>query len=475
MSNDPILVLGPTEVAPGRRSRWLIGTVIVVVMAAIAGFTLRSGGGPWVEARRGDIVLSLAALGRVEAARVVEMVPRIAARIEAIHVEEGDEVEAGQVLVTLEGALLAAQLDEAERGRDAAKARLDLVERGARPEERERTEAQVEEAVQGVRAADARSAEAERGARPEDVDGAEARLRSARSEAEYAAAEWQRAKGLFEKGVISARERDQAKREADAAEQALRQTQAYRDRVVHGASQEERAELRATCDSAKARLRQAQATRDQLVHGATAEDRRAAEAELKRAEAVVARLRVEMEQTKIVAPFRGIVVRRYREPSELAHPQMVEPILVVADARERLVRLEVLENDIYKVRLGQAATITSEANPGRMWRGTVSRIAPVLGRKRLTAENPKERADVKVMEVWIKPSEPLELPLNVSAEARIEEVLKRNALVLPIEAVDGASCVRMADGSVRRVECGARDDSFVEVVDGVVLGERVRV
>jgi HlyD family secretion protein len=75
------------------------------------------------------------ATGTIEPEREVEVRPRIAGIVERIHVESGDEVEAGQPLVEIERELLAAQVREAEAalrearvGRRYAKIELDRIE-----------------------------------------------------------------------------------------------------------------------------------------------------------------------------------------------------------------------------------------------------------------------------------------------------------------------------------------------------------
>ncbi len=70
---------------------------------------------------RGPLERIVVATGTVEPAVEVEVRPRIAGIIEEIAVEAGDVVEAGQVLVEIEKALLAAQVREAEAAVQAAR------------------------------------------------------------------------------------------------------------------------------------------------------------------------------------------------------------------------------------------------------------------------------------------------------------------------------------------------------------------
>jgi len=462
MSPEPIIIVGARTLrritgAGRRRALGVAAALAVALLALVAILAYPTHGGPTVAAKRGDIVHSLVAIGRVEADRTFEIVPKIAARIREVHAQEGDRVEAGGLLVSLEDGSIRAQHDEASRARDAAKARFDEVARGARPEDVDRAKARVEEAEQALKAV-------ERGARPEEREEAEAALAMAQADGDHAAREHDRMRGLLEKGAVSQKECDDAKRRHDVALASLRKAKARRDLVAGGPTDEERAQ-------AKARVAQEKAALARLA--TTDEERRTAEAELARAEAVVARLAFELSQTKLASPAAGIVARRYKEPSELAFPEMPQPILVVAASDDRIVRVEVHESDVYKLRVGQAAAITSDAFPGRRWSGKVTRVAPVMGKKRLSSESPKEKADVKVLEARIELDEKPDLPLNLPCEARIAETVRQGVIVLPARAVAGDQ-VRMADGSTRRLRLGARDDAFVEVVSGLAEGERVR-
>jgi len=478
MSPEPIIILGPKTMrrvlapAPRRRVLAVVGALSLAAIAITAVIFHPANPGPTVVAKRGDIVHSLVGLGRVEADRTIEIAPRIAARIREIHVQEGDRVEAGQPLVTLEDDAIRAQHDEAARARDAAKARRDEVARGTRPEDLDRAKARVAEAEHAQAAADAKLAEVLRGPRTEEKEAAEAALVAAQSDADHAAKEYERMQSLAEKGAVALRDRDEAKRKHDVAQAALRQARARHEMCARGATDEEKAQARGTAEAAKSRVEQERAGLARLTKGATDEELRAAEAEFARAEAALSRIAFELAQTKIASPVAGTVARRYKEPSELASPAMEKPVLVIAADDLRVVRIEVIETDIYKLRLGQAAVITSEAAPGRRWTGKVTRIAPAMGRKALFSEHPKEWIDVKVLEVRVTPDERLDLPISAPAEARIAETAAQGVVMIPVRALAGDSA-KLPDGSVRKLTLGARDDGFVEVVSGLAEGERV--
>jgi RND family efflux transporter MFP subunit len=67
-----------------------------------------------IEARRQDLPLELSAQGHLVALKQVEVRPQLTAIITAIHFKEGDEVRAGQLLFTLDGADAGAALQRAQ-------------------------------------------------------------------------------------------------------------------------------------------------------------------------------------------------------------------------------------------------------------------------------------------------------------------------------------------------------------------------
>ena len=90
----------------------------------------------------------VAASGFIEAEEI-SVAPEVGGRIRVLHVEEGDEVEAGDVLVELDDELIRAQVDVAQAGLEIAEAMLAQVLAGARPEEITQAEAALAQAEAG--------------------------------------------------------------------------------------------------------------------------------------------------------------------------------------------------------------------------------------------------------------------------------------------------------------------------------------
>ena len=119
------------------------------------------------EAVRGDMPVTLAAVGAVEASETVEIKARINGLLRQVHFEEGSDVRQGDLLFSLDSRDLEAQLRSARAGRDRVEARLrkavedkrrndDLLSQGLISRDQQETSAVSLEALQ----AELREAEA---------------------------------------------------------------------------------------------------------------------------------------------------------------------------------------------------------------------------------------------------------------------------------------------------------------------------
>ena len=163
----------------------------------------------------------------------------------------------------------------------------------------------------------------------------------------------------------------------------------------------------------------------------------------------------------IVAPMDGVVLRRDGEIGEIAEAGQIlyrigvpKPLWVVA---------EVNEEDIPRVRIGQVVLFRTDAFPGERLEGKISEITPM--------------GDVTAKTFRIKAALPDDTPLKpgMSVEANIITREKANALLIPADAVQG-NVVFVISGSrvhKREVTIGLRGTRSVEVLSGLVDGERV--
>jgi HlyD family secretion protein len=259
------------------------------------------------------------ATGYVEATEV-RVSARVPGRVAEVLVTEGQRVNAGAPVATLSAAEIDLALRRAEADRAQADAQLRLLQRGARAEDVQQAEAQLAAAL-----SDQRAAEAELSAASAD-------------------------EGRFEQ-LLSRRAGSQKQRDDAAARRTLA------DARVKAA-----ADRAAAASAALARLRA----------GSRAEEVQAARARVAAADAQIAALQHDRDDTRVVAPSAGTVTSRLVEPGELVGAGA--PIAVIVDLDRAWVNAYVEEPRVPSLRIGGTAAVSTDA--GDRIEGTVAFVAP---------------------------------------------------------------------------------------------------
>jgi HlyD family secretion protein len=112
--------------------------------------------------------------------------------------------------------------------------------------------------------------------------------------------------------------------------------------------------------------------------------------------------RYALELTIIRAPADGRIVRRYANPGAGASTLNVSNMFDLEPRADRIVRAEIPESALPFVTIGQKVQISPEADPGKAFPGQVIRRAAVFGARKLTSDDPTERADDRVVEVVVR-------------------------------------------------------------------------
>lgn len=322
-------------------------------------------------------------------AQEIRIASEFGGRIESIAVQVGQQVTAGDVLVTLDATPWLLQLSPAEAAVAAAKADLTLLEAGAHP-------AEIAAARANVALAEAQRDGAYRAwqnalvvvENPQELN---AQIVEARTQVALAAqgAELGRAqlanqemlhgiapkegveKQVADLQLVAAREA-LARAEADeqTAQTLLNQLLRIRNNPLGYIAQANAAE--GQYNIAAAAVVVAQAKLDDLLTGPTPEELAVAKATVRQAEAEANVLRKKIERSTLNSPIAGVVVAQAANIGELVAPAAT--ILTLADLNEVTLYVYVPEGQIGHVYLGQAAKVTVDSYPGRVFDGEVARI-----------------------------------------------------------------------------------------------------
>ena len=114
----------------GRYGRWLTAALALVLLAGAAYFWLRSGGensAPQYgteEIRRGDLVVTVSATGKLQPTNQVDVGSELSGTIEQVFVDDNDRVSKGQVLARLDVSKLQDQVAKSRAALAATEAQL---------------------------------------------------------------------------------------------------------------------------------------------------------------------------------------------------------------------------------------------------------------------------------------------------------------------------------------------------------------
>lgn len=152
--------------------------------------------------------------------------------------------------------------------------------------------------------------------------------------------------------------------------------------------------------AARARVAEAKAELDRLSAGAWSADLSVARAAVDAARARQAAARVRLEKLTLRAPVDGSVLQLMARPGEYAAAgQEAFPPVVLGDRKVLRVRVDVDENDAWRVRPGARARASLRGNSGISTEIDFQHIEPfVIPKQSLTGEA-TERIDTRVLQV----------------------------------------------------------------------------
>ncbi len=263
--------------------------------------------------------------GTIRAQREADITPQITAQVLEVTVREGDAIRQGQPLIRLDPTQAESTVRQARAGKEAAAARLSAA----------RSRLQI----------------LEQGAREEEKAIARSRLEQAESALRTAEADLERLRGLFAQGAVS-------KQQLDAAQMGYDTARTNRDSARQALELTEKG----------ARPEEIDAARKEVQAGAAA---------LAQADAALVGAQEMLRYTVIRSPFNGVVYRRSVDPGEVVSTMGGLPLLRLADLSSVYYEATVPERAALKVKAGLRVDVTVQGNGDRAVDGKVERLVPV--------------------------------------------------------------------------------------------------
>ncbi len=322
----------------------------------------------------------------------VDVVSRLATRIVAIHVDEGDSVKKGDLLVELDCREPEAMLAQAEAGVAGT-----LVAKHA-------STVGVEVAEQGVAAAQRKT----RAARAQ-VSASEAHQRMLAVQLDAAKRSSERVEKVHARGAASEQVLDRINTEVAGLDQQIAALQASVDAADAQAAALATGVTAARKQVALARIKAEGAETEQIAASA-ARDRAA----------------VAVSECRLVAPRDGYVQTRNFEPGEVVMPG--SRILTLVDTREVDATFYLPNQELDAAKVGRPVSVHADPYPDQRFDGAISRVAVSA---EFTPRNVQTREDrdrlvyaveVKIpnQEGLLRPGMPVEISVDRGAGASVD-------------------------------------------------------
>ena len=308
---------------------------------------------------------AISALGRLEPQGEVVKVASPSAlgtsRIVKLMVKEGDMVKQGQVIAILDSydrsvaTLLQAQSQAQESDRNLAKVRA-----GAKSGDIVAQEGNVLSAAANIKSLEANAARI-------------------KSELEIAGRDYNRFLEVFKEGAISQTVLDTYRLKVETLQGQLMQAQQQ-------------------IQQAQFQLRQSQGLLSS-VREVRPTDIQFAEAQLQTAMVNVKKAEVDLDLAQVRAPIDGQVLKVNSKTGEFV--SQTNGVVDLGNTSQMYVVAEIYETDIGKIKVGQKASIQSEAFEGEIT-GKVDRIGLRIAKNDVLGTDPAAKTDVRIIEVKIK-------------------------------------------------------------------------
>lgn len=365
-----------------------------------------------VTPQRRDLEIKLTFTADVLPAKQAAIFSKVSGYIRRIHADRGDFVRTGQLLVEIDDQELQASLEQARATLLSGQAGLEMAK----------------SSLEGQRA---------------NLENQRANLAKARAVADNDGRQAERMKTLFERGLVSATDWENARTNADAS--------------------------RANVRAAEAQLRVAEVqitTSESQVH--------LSDAQLATYRATLHLAQTNLANTRLLAPFDGYISQRNLDQGAAVNAQSAGTsttsvgILTVQDIATVRVQIEVPERDIARVKVGAPVSVVADPYAGESFSGTVARVTHSL--------DPRTRTMGIEVEIP-NPGGKLKPGMFARVEALVDT--RANALTIPVEAIrlgEAKPAVMVVRNGIVEdvpVELGVSDARRVEVLKGVSEADQV--
>jgi len=342
--------------------RWIAGFV-VVVGTLIAGL---------IYSQQPPSALTVS--GFIEADEI-RLGSRVGGRVAKVLIEEGQQVQPGDLLVELEPFDLMQRQAEAEALWNQRMAVHEKLVAGYREEEIAQAEARLDSSKANLLML-------KNGPRQQEIEAAKAEVDLAKAEQELAQEVYDRTAGLVKQGASTQEALDRATKERAAAAERVKARQEQLDLLLQGTRDEEIA-------MADARMREQEQATLLMKNGYRDQQIAEAYSAMKAAESALAAIDQQLEELKVHAPSTGTIEAVDLQVGDLVSANA--PVVSMIDTQSLWVRAYVPEDQL-DINLGQQVPITVDSYPNETFTGEITFIARQAEFTPGNVQTPEERS-----------------------------------------------------------------------------------
>lgn len=223
--------------------------------------------------------------------------------------------------------------------------------------------------------------------------------------------------------------------------------------------------------------------------------------QVSQAKAALKQARDDLSKTTIYAPMAGTISDLNKEQGEIAIGSQFQPdvILVIADLSEMEAQVNVDENDIVSIAVGQEAEIEVDALLDQRLKGVVTEIANSANVAAAGSSDQKTEFEVKISvkdppetlrpgmtasaDVFTRTNESaLSVPIQSVAVRTVDQLMKPGEEQKDAEArftadrdgfVEIVFCIEDGKAVAKQVKTGIQSDELIEILEGLQEGEEV--
>jgi RND family efflux transporter MFP subunit len=398
-------------------------------------------------------------VGILQSPRFVTIKPQVEGRIKQLLIKEGDRVQQGQPIVSLQNDDAQAVLQQRIAAYQQASANLALLQAGTRPE-------QIAQARATLNQAQARLRDAQAGAQPQEIAQAVAQIDAAKAALDLSKSRALRYAELAKQGAIS-QDQFEGYRQAQRSNEAALVVAQKKLEQLRKSRISDISALSATVEQQNQNLKQQN-------NGARPEEIAQAQSLVSQATAQIRAAQVQLQYSKVLAPFTGVIGNTPVKVGEYAAKG--DTITTLTENNSFDLNLAIPLSRSKQIQAGLPVELL-DATGKSIAIGKVSFIAP-----NATADSQTILAKANFMNT----SGQLRSGQSVQAKAIWDE---RSGILIPVTAVSrlgGKTFVFVAENAKQApdgnsslvarqqpVELGAIEGNNYQVVKGLKAGEKI--